>query len=85
MVSSGIVRRSRIYRVRGDAGNEDVPCKLVKCSMVVLVKNWYRVMSVNSGVVKTKERHLSKTKNSNSTWKEKRVALAFLFVPTKVF
>ena len=53
--------------------------------MVVLVKNWYRVMSVNSGVVKTKERHLSKTKNSNSTWKEKRVALARFFVPTKVF
>ena len=37
-------------------------------------------MSVNSGVVKTKERHLSKTKNSNSTWQEKRVALASFFL-----
>ena len=40
LVSSGIVRRSRNYRVRGQrGGNDDVPPKLVKFSMVVLVKN----------------------------------------------
>ena len=46
LVSSGISCRRRPYRVRGDAGQRDVPCEV---SLVVLVKNRFGAVRVYNG------------------------------------